>query len=104
MLRLKRGRAPECKDVAQNFAVDLSIRPANLSITHNFGRIEPKLDIGETGEPTPHDPITRWRVTAASKVAPKPGQFGDIERQRPLYGAIPMAIRNKMIKQLALGF
>lgn len=29
MLRLKRGRAPECKDVAQNFAVDLSIRPAN---------------------------------------------------------------------------
>lgn len=48
-----------------------------LSITHNFGRIEPKLDIVETGEPTPHDPITRWRVPAASKVAAKPGQFGD---------------------------
>jgi hypothetical protein len=41
---------------------------AKLSITHKFGRIEPKLDVGEPGEPTPHDRITRRRITSASKI------------------------------------
>lgn len=79
-------------------------RPVNLSITHKFGRIEPKLDVGESGEPTPHDRITRRRVTRASKIAAQSGQLGDGEGQRPVYGTIDVAIRNKMIKQLALGF
>ena len=75
-----------------------------LSITHKFGRIEPKLDVGESGEPTTHDHITRRRITRASKVAAQSGQLGDVERQRPVYGATDAAIRDKMIKQLALGF
>jgi len=69
-----------------------------LSITHKFGRIEPKLDVGEPGEPTPHDRITRRRITSASKIAAKSGQLYDVEGQRPVYGAIYVAIRNKMIK------
>ena len=59
------------------------IRLVNLSITHKFGSIKPKLDVSESGEPTPHDLITWRRVTAAGKIAAQFGQFGDVERQRP---------------------
>ena len=79
-------------------------RPANLSITRKFGCIEPQLDVGESGEPTPHDRITRRRITSASEIAAKSGQLGDVEGQRLAYGAICGANRNKMIQQLALGF
>jgi hypothetical protein len=74
------------------------------SITHKFGRIEPKLDVGESGEPTPHDRITRRRISSAGEIAAKSGQLCDVEGQRLVYGAIYVVIRNKMIKQLALCF
>ena len=73
------------------------IRPVNLSITHKFGGIEAKLDVGKSGEPTPHDFIARRRIISAGKITTKSGQLGDVERQRPLYRAIDSAIRNKMI-------
>ena len=44
-----------------------------LSITHKFGRIESKLDVGESGEPTPHHRITWGSITSASKIAAKSG-------------------------------
>jgi hypothetical protein len=49
-----------------------------LSITHKLGRIESKLDVGESREPTPHDGSARRGVTSASKVAAKSGQLGDV--------------------------
>jgi hypothetical protein len=79
-------------------------RPVNLSITQKFGRVEPKLDVGKSGEATPHDPITRRRITGASEIAAKSGQLGDVKRQRPRNCAIDSAVRNKMIKQLVLRF
>jgi len=39
-----------------------------LSITDKFGRIEPKVDVGEPGEPTPHDRFARRRITGAGKI------------------------------------
>jgi hypothetical protein len=41
---------------------------AYLSMTHKFGRIEPKFDVGEPGEPTPDDRFTRRRITSACKI------------------------------------
>ena len=41
---------------------------AYLSITHKSGRIEPKFDVGEPREPTPHDRFTRRRITSACKI------------------------------------
>jgi hypothetical protein len=61
------------------FKVALRKRLVLLSITHKLGGIEPKLEVGESGGSTPHDPITRRRVIGASEVAAKSSQLCGVE-------------------------
>lgn len=71
--RAPRGSARGSPAASPRYSPRARKRPANLSITHKFGCIEPKLDIGKSGEPAPHDLITRRRIISASKVTAKSG-------------------------------
>jgi hypothetical protein len=49
-----------------------------LSITRKLRHVEPQFDIGESGEPPPHDDVARRRITRSGKIAAEPRHFGEV--------------------------
>jgi len=53
-----------------------------LSITHkSSSQLESKLNIGQSGESTPHDGIAGWRIVPSCEIAAQARDLGEVSRE-----------------------
>lgn len=61
-------------------------RPVWLSITHkSSSQLEPKLNIGQSGESTPHDGIAGWRIVPSCEITAQPRDLGEVSRELRIF-------------------
>ena len=77
--------------------VHLRKPPIDLSITHKFGHLKAKHDVGESRHATPHDNVARWWITGASEVAAETCDFDDVRGKGLFCGTSLGSIWNEMI-------
>ena len=102
------GERPQCAESrrlrAPNSKPGRTIpRADGLSITHIFDlQGGTKGDVVQPGEAAPHDDVARWWILGAGEIAAEPGDFGEIERERPGGGRIGGRIGDQAIKDVRL--
>ena len=58
-----------------------------------------QFDVGEAGEATPHDRVAGGRIARASEIAAKPGDFGQVTRERSFAGRAIGCIRHELVEK-----